>query len=189
MTKDRIGQLTDVLRKHTCTLKKASLDEEHSHFMCESELEVVDFDEIPKEYARGREYPCVPKSNDVLYIDKNENWYFVEFKNGKIDKSDIYRKLYDSIIMLMELNIIPDFDFLRTRTQYILVYNSDKYPYVPKSEALESIYSHHLKQADSEKKMFDIWKLEKYLFKETHTYTKELFDERFIQPMEEMEAL
>lgn len=121
MTKDRIGQLTDILRKHT--------------------------------------------------------------------KSDIYRKLYDSIIMLMELNIIPDFDFLRTRTQYILVYNSDKCPCVPKSEALGSIYGHHLKQADSEIKMFEIWKLEKYLFKEIHTYTKELFDERFIQPMEEMEAM
>lgn len=188
MTKDSIEQLPEILKKHICTLKKASLDEEHHESMCESQLTVVDFDRIPQEYARGKGWRCVPKSNDALYIDKSDMWYFVEFKNGKINGSDVYRKIYDSFLMLMDLGIISGFDFLRKQVCYILVYNSDKNGPVPASENLEKIYSYTLRQAETEAGLFGIWKLEQYLFRETHTYTRELFEEKFIQPMEQAEA-
>lgn len=68
MTKDSIEQLPEILKKHICTLKKVSLDEEHHESMCESQLAVVDFDRIPQEYARGKGWRCVPKSNDALLI-------------------------------------------------------------------------------------------------------------------------
>lgn len=40
-----------------------------------------------------------------------------------------------------------------------------------------------------EEKLFEIEKFEKYLFKETHTYTIELFNTRFIVPMETREGM
>lgn len=38
-----------------------------------------------------------------------------------------------------------------------------------------------------EEKLFGIEKLEQYIFKETHTYTKALFETNFIKSMEERE--
>lgn len=93
MTEETIKKLPDILKKHVCTLKKASLDDSRSSNMCESTVKVIDFDKIPNEYSRGKGFPGVPNSNDALYIGVEGKWYFIEFKNGSIDKANIYRKL------------------------------------------------------------------------------------------------
>lgn len=157
--------------------------------MCQSTMKVVNFDKIPNEYARGREWNGVPKSNDALYIDTQNKWYFIEFKNGTIQKDEIYRKLYDSLIMLMEWKIIPDFDFIRRNINYILVYNEGKYGKVQKSPAREQNYGYFMSLAKQEEKLFEIDKFEKYLFNETHTYTQNLFEEKFVLPKEREERI
>lgn len=67
----------------------------------------------------------------------------------------------ESLIMLVEWGVIPDFDFCRTNINYILVYNEGKYG--------------------------KIEKFEKYLFENTHTYTQSVFQEKFVATIESEE--
>lgn len=120
-------------------MRKASLDNAHREYICESKIEVIDFDKIPNEYARGKGWIGVPCSNDALYVSAKGKWYFIEFKNGQINKDEIYRKLYDSLIMLIEWGIIPDFSFVRENMYYILVYNSKKQDKIPDSLARDEM--------------------------------------------------
>lgn len=189
MTEKVINELPEVLKRHICTMKKASFDESKAVNMTESLLKVVNFDKIPNEYSRGKGWSGVLASNDALYITEDEKWYFVEFKNGSIDKADIFRKIYDSLIMLIELGIIPDFQFIRNHLYYILVYNSDKHSKIPKSQSRDANYAYIHRLAQKEEKLFDVEKLEQYLFKETHTYSKELFQSEFIVRMERQEQM
>ena len=156
--------------------------------MCESLIKVIDFDKIPNVYSRGKGWGAVPKSNDVLYIDVQGKWYFIEFKNGTIQKDEIYRKLYDSLIMLLEWDIIPDFDFVRKNICYILVYNEEKYGKIQQSQARSQNYSYFMKLARQEERLFDIDKFEGYLFNEVHTYTKSLFEDCFVRMKEKEEG-
>ena len=160
MTEDVIRGLPDLLKRHVCTLKRASRDDTNHQEMCRSQLKVVDFDKIPKEYARGKGWKVVPKSNDALYISPEGKWYFIEFKNGSISLVDIYRKLYDSLIMLLELKILPDFEYIRKHIQYILVYNSEKQERIPPSEGRDETYGYVSNRAKTERKLFGIEKLE-----------------------------
>lgn len=189
MKDEIITELPEIFRNHICTLKKASLDNSKNENMCESLLEVIDFDKIPNVYSRGKGWRAVPKSNDALYVSTDGKWHFIEFKNGDVKKHEIYRKLYDSLIMLVELNVIPDLDFSRNNFIYILVYNSDKYPLkAEESSSRDSVYSYFMNLAQEEERLFEVDKFEKYLFHETHTYTVEQFGDKFVEPMEKIEG-
>lgn len=189
MTEEVINVLPKIFQNHICTLKRTSLDDTNRTFMCESEMKVIHFDKIPNDYARGRGWDGVPSSNDALYISPQGKWYFIEFKNGTIKKEQIFRKLYDSLIMLMELGIIPDIDFIRENINYILVYNPNKADKIHKSSGRTANYSYIFNLAEQEEKLFEIEKFEKYLFNETHTYTPDLFEKNFVIPMETEERL
>lgn len=164
------------LLNHITTLKKSSWDKQKREYMCESKMKVINFDKIPKAYNRGKGWSILPKSNDALYIDVKGQWYFIEFKNGSINSGEIYKKLFDSIVMLLDEKIIPDIQFVRDNINYILVYNSNKYGKVANYPARESIYRYTFERAEEEEKLFDIDKFEQYLFKATHTYTPSLFE-------------
>lgn len=118
MTEDILNELPEVLARHTCTLKAASYDDSRNVSMCESRMKVINFDKIPKAYLRGKGWRHVPNSNDALYISPDKKWFFIEFKNGSIDRSDVYRKIYDSIIMLIELGSIFG-DWRRLKKSYL----------------------------------------------------------------------
>jgi hypothetical protein len=184
MTEEDIEKLPEILKDYICTLKRASLDTTNKQYMCESTIKVVNFDKIPNAYAKGKGWKSVPNSNDALYISFKDTWYFIEFKNGSIDKADLYRKIYDSVIMLLEMNIIPDIEFVRKNIEFILVYNSEKYGKIKPSPARDANFNYILRRAGQEEKLFQVEKLEQYLLKETHTYTKELFNEKFVKPIE-----
>jgi len=187
MTDNTINALPEIFKNNICTLKRASLDDTNRQYMCDSCLKVIHFDKLPKEYARGKGWPGVPKSNDALYIDTSGKWYFIEFKNGGIQKHNLFRKLYDSLILLWEQKLIPDFEFARENINYILVYNSEGFDKTQESPAREATYNYFEQLAKQEKRLFEIDKFEKYLFNETHTYTKELFKDRFINLKEKEE--
>ena len=188
MTKEVIDSLHEVLKNNICTLKRTSTDTTNKVAMCESKMIVVNFDNIPKEYVKDRDWDGVPKSNDALYVDVHGKWYFIEFKNGSIRKDDIYRKLYDSIIMLVDWKIFPDFEFVRNNVKYILVYNGEKYSKIQESKARSQNYDYIMKLANQEEKLFEIDRFEKYLFDETHTYTAVSFEKKFVRIKEEEEA-
>ncbi len=187
MREDIISSLDTRLKTQLCTLKKASWDNSNGINMCESEIIAIDFDKIPKQYSRGRGWRGVPKSNDALYVDKKGEWYFIEFKNGDIKKADIYRKLYDSIIMLLDWGVIPDLEYVRKNVNYILVYNSKQDGVIQESSSRDQTFDFVRRLALEEKKLFDVHNFEKYLFKEAHTYSKELFQEKFVLVMENEE--
>lgn len=187
MTKEIKEGLPRMLKKHICELRETSWDSAKEEFMCTSQIEVIDFDQLPVDYVNGREWSNTPKSNDALYIDAQRKWHFIEFKNGRVQKDDIYRKLYDSLIMLMECGIIEDFAFVRENIDYILVYNADKYGKDQEAPARDQTYSYFMGLAEQEERLFDIDKFETYLFRKTHTYTKAQFEEKFVRPMEKEE--
>lgn len=68
MTEEVMESLPEKLKPHICTLKRASMDTTKNIPMCESGIEVVNFDKIPNEFARGRGWSSVPKSNDALFL-------------------------------------------------------------------------------------------------------------------------
>ena len=176
MTREEI-ETSWPIRVYFTTLKRASYDQANDKYMTESSLEVINFDKVPNEFSRGNHWPSVPKSNDALYID-SPLWTFIEFKNardGNVDKVDIYRKIYDSIIMLLELGIVPDMDFVRKHIVYILVCRAKK------SENLAVIHKHAQSRAKSETILFDLRNLKDYLLAEVHTYSPEEFEEKFVR--------
>lgn len=187
MKKQVEDSLPELLKKHITTLRKTSLDETNGEYMSDSSVTVVNFDKIPNEYARGRGWTGVPNSNDALYIDDHKNLYFIEFKNGGVKKDQLYRKLYDSLIMLIDEKIIQNFSFVREHGYYILVYGSKYSNRIPDAPARRKNYDYIYNLAEMEQKLFGIDKFEGYLFRETHTYTKDLFKMKFAVPMEQKE--
>lgn len=159
MTNDIIQSLPAVLQSHI-SLKRASFDDSNKTYICENPLKVINFDKIPNEFSRG-----------------------------SIEKGDIYRKIYDSLIMLIELEIIPNIDFAREKIKYILVYNSDKQNRVQDSKSRRDNFSCLMNLAHTEEKLFDVGKFEGFLLNETHTYSCKVFAERFVERMEEQENL
>lgn len=187
MTEENILKLPEILRERTTTLKTVSKDKSNGIFMTESKIRVVNFDKLPKVYARGKGWPFMPKSNDALYVD-DDQWFFIEFKNGEVEKDDIYRKLYDSLIMLIELDVISGFQFSRSNINYILVYNSQKYPRCQESKSRKAGFDYIMNLAKMEERLFGMELFEGYLFKKVHTYTKELFESEFVAVMESKEV-
>lgn len=187
MQENVIQNLPEILKKHICTLKKASRDMSNEEPMSESKIKVINFDKIPKEYAREKGLSCIPKSNDALYVSLEKTWYFMEFKNGSISKEEIYRKIYDSVIISVEMGIFPNFDYVRKNVQYILIYNSEKYDKVSYSESRKQTYGYFMKRAKCEEKLFGVENFEGFLLQETHTYDKELFHQKFVKKMEQQE--
>lgn len=125
MTDKVIKELPDIFIDNICTMKKASTDSTNKETMTESLIKVINFDKIPNIYAKGRGWKAVPKSNDALYKDINGRWYFIEFKNGSFKQNDMYRKIYDSLIMLIDMKIINTFEDIRNNFCYIFVYKLD----------------------------------------------------------------
>jgi hypothetical protein len=188
MTDRTVQSLPPVLRDHLRTLEKIARDQNHGCSMCGSRLKAVHFDKLPAVYSRERHLPVVPCSNDALYISEDGKWYLIEFKNGSIDKAQLYRKLYDSLIILIEMGIAPDFAFFREKARYILVYNAEKHPAVPQSTGRDAFRDYIFQRSNTEERLFGVEKLQTYLLEETHTYTKEAFQARFVKEMEAQEA-
>ena len=131
------------MQSMTATLKHCSKDDASSDYMTESRLLAVKFDRFSKYYCQVVRIAQQPKTNDALYCTEDGKWYFVEFKNGSIKKDEIYRKIYDSLIMLIEAGMIPDYQFSRENISYILdetnTYTKEQFEqlFVKKFEKLE----------------------------------------------------
>ena len=147
MTKEAIEKLPEVMQSMTATLKHCSKDDASSDYMTESRLLAVNFDRFSKYYCQVVKMAQQPKTNVALYCTEDGKWYFVEFKNGSIKKDEIYRKIYDSLIMLIEAGMIPDYQFSRENISYILdetnTYTKEQFEqlFVKKFEKVVDIYA------------------------------------------------
>lgn len=187
MTKDVISGLPEPLKYMMTSLRRCAWDDAAQESMTESSLSAVKFDKFSKYYCKQTGVKRQPKTNDALYKTCEGKWYFIEFKNGTIKKDEIYRKIYDSLIMLQETDILPDFSYARNHIAYLLVYNKDKIlqeKQIEKSEAKNVIHRHMEKKAETIFCLFELEKLKGYLFFDVQTYTKEQFDSLFVKKYE-----
>lgn len=180
-----IGSLHPIFEKWIRTIERCSRDGQHQRGMVDSDIKVVWFDQVSNEYGKCLSIGSV-KSNDALYISEDNDgeqvWCFLEFKNGGITKHDIYRKIYDSLNAIIELGVIKDLSYSRSRIEYVLIYNEEKYS--KKSISKDYIDSHLFKRAGGEERLFDIEKFIGYLFFDAHTYSKHEFEEKLLSQWE-----
>ena len=178
---------------HRSSLKETSKDtpnSKHIFYMTEDMTEVIDFDEVKKEYICSLGLSDVPASSDALLEGKGSNPIFIEFKNGKINKAkqyEIQKKVYDSVLIFSDI-VQCTIKSMRESAEFILVYNEEansnneeikehKNSYVQQSEAFDSLAKNIGKLAGDEYVCFRLKQFEKYCFKKVHTYTEKEFED------------
>jgi len=191
MIKETIDKLPEQLNTIR-TLKREFVDTTNKEFLVDSNLKVINFDQFSKKYSSKFHLPVQPKTNDALYIDQDGKWTFIEFKNGNMKPADIYRKLYDSLIMLNEFEFVS-WEFSRKNITYILVYNEDEYNSqygegLQVSASRTKIYNGIRNRANQTRNLYDLKKLEGYLFESIYTYNQDEFKANFVEKYEKLEA-
>lgn len=197
-----------IIDNKKCSLKEASYDKENKIYMVDSELEVCNFDNIKEWYVQNV-VPFAnpnPKSNDALYFAENE-CYFIEFKNGKIDNSinfELNKKIYDSLFILFDLKYldchgenVDSISYTRENMNYILVYNEERYikagdtvqtregrkrqnVELTESQHRDKLFGTIRQLANEDFIKFGLDQFKNYLFKNVYTYTVKEFQEKFI---------
>lgn len=119
------SKLSSSYKNVTCTLKSASEDDTNRVHMVDFLYDVLDYDGIAKSHKLKKAYPYILSSNDAVYISNDGVPYFIEFKNGSVEKLDIQKKGIGSAILAMDLGIVDSLKELQAKAVYILVYNAD----------------------------------------------------------------
>lgn len=89
-------------------------------FSC-GKIEGIDFDALRCKWHPWQPGTNVPCSVDALVLSRKEVIYFIEFKSGNtIERANLYRKIYDSVIMLFEHDK-QDLKQMRQSATYIVV--------------------------------------------------------------------
>lgn len=175
----------DILKHNISTLKATSVDDHDKtniRYMTDSEKEAINFDNVKMEYVKELSLPEEPKSNDALFINKNNKLVFVEFKNGYMDNAKKYairKKIYDSIIILTDI-VNMGISQLRENMEYILVYNEEvneneqdvlekQKSLVQPSAAFDSFAKSISSMANTEYVCFGVRIFENYCFHKVHS--------------------
>lgn len=168
------------------TLKETSKDSNNAEYMTELTNGVINYDLFQEAYAKhyGKKVTC---SMDALVKAKDE-WFFIEFKNGKIDKkqkTNISEKVGHSLYSFMD-NINVKTEYCRNNVNFILVYNEQKNKHQGKSNILEKDEYQYSKERQTlvshfpgvkrDIILFQLDRYEKVYFKKVYTYTKKEFE-------------
>lgn len=159
-------------------LKKTSYDDSNEQYMTESNLSVYNFDNVMKHYCKSRKIKkYIPSSADAFYVCKNNEMYLIEFKNGRINKEDIFgikKKILESLLVMTDLFKIHISD-TREDLNFILVYNNVKNTsYEEMVQSLDDI-------AKNDNSMYSLKLFEKIYFKEVFTLNQEEFENDFVK--------
>lgn len=188
----------DIFRNNKSSLKETSKDDADKKdikYMTSLELEVIDFDGVKNDYIKDLKLKCTPTSNDALCIMDNE-LYFIEFKNGKMDRKqlgDVKQKVYDSLLIFTDI-INKGISYTRKNLNYILVYNKYHRPNpnekldkgeVQESRAYDVIRKNVNKQGKMESDIFLLKQpFEGIHLKRVDAFTIEEFEEKFVNEIE-----
>ena len=184
--------LYPLLSGHSSSLKETSKDTpdpEHTFYMTEDTTEVINFDEVKKEYISGLGLSDVPASADALLVGKDGCLVFLEFKNGRINKQkqyEIQKKVYDSVIIFLDI-VQCTIQEIRECAEFVLVYSEEansnneeirkhKSTEVQPSGAFDSFAKRLGELAGDEYVCFKLKQFENYCFKKVHTYTVREFE-------------
>lgn len=181
-----------IFENNISTFKETSIDNDDGKekYMIESEIKVINFDAVKKEYMKDMGVSEVPCSIDALYTNDNENYYFIEFKNGRVKPKiyNIYNKIYDSLLIFNDITN-STISFCRKNVRFILVYNEEKNNQVIDKEnsniqatpSKKSIAKYFSNKGKKKFIMFGLEKFEKLYFKEVFTYTEKEFEKEFLE--------
>ena len=98
-----------IFNGHIESLKETSLDDrdgKNALYMTEDEREVINFDEVKKEYISRLGLSKTPSSSDALLENSEGHPVFIEFKNGKVNRQkeyEIQKKIYDSVLIFSDI--------------------------------------------------------------------------------------
>lgn len=114
------------------SLKETSMDDSQKktngkvYYLSEDERMVVDFDQVKTNYLNrlilSEEYAA---SVDALFQEKQEDIFFVEFKNGEFDNAEIAKKAKDSLLIFSDITK-TNLSYLREEANFVLVINNEK---------------------------------------------------------------
>ena len=213
MEQSIIDNLPDILKNSIDTLESISCDysdKNNIQHMINSQKTAIDFDEVKNLYNSENSNAFELKSNDALYIDKNNIHYFIEFKNGNLlsitknnnqnnilyvnTKYDIKQKLqlkiYDSWFILSDIEyssrikyISNMFSFSKNHIVYILVYNFKNNGKLIMHNRFLNNSKQNLNRSKSSKidlELFGLAKFEKFLLKKVYIYDEKEFETKFI---------
>ena len=174
------GNVPEIFKSNITTFKETSKDDPEKgcepKYMTQSEVEVINFDDVKKQYIHGMKLNSVPNSSDALFISRDGSYYLIEFKNGKISQKtqfNVYYKIYDSLLILNDI-IKRNISFSRENIVFILVYNNEK-------NGMSYITDGFSKKGNIQRPAFGLEKFEKLYFKEIHTYTEDEFERNFLE--------
>lgn len=191
------------------TLSDASYDDNNKVYVYDSSrksLNVLNFDDFVQQvYLRNffstnevQEFIKTKSlsmyslaSVDAFLIDKNGEWFFIEFKNQAIKntKDSVEKKAYQNLFWITDLflsdkaNNKTFFDssnpieFSRKHITYILVVSKDK-----NFNDYEKIRG--LELAGEKFRPIFMEKLKHYVYKDAYVYTEDLFESYFVKKFE-----
>jgi hypothetical protein len=161
------------------TLEQTSIDSDErvnpqgrGIFITSNKKKVVNFDKFKDSIVAKYKLPKGPNSCDVLYMQSENKWFLIEFKNGK-KKPQIKWKILHSLLLLTE-KLDRTICFTRENLNFILVYNED-ISRLAIGNSLNKLGS------DPEFLSFGLEGLQKLYFKEVHMWTKEKFNSNFVE--------
>ena len=144
-------------------------------------LQAVDFDKVKEKWNQSRFHDQV-KSCDALYYQDGD-YYLLEFKTGHVDGLDVFRKIYDSIIGLMEHGKLTLEECRRQLNVILIANNAENSPNAPLSKHLQKLtkWRYSMNKAFLKSlKDNDIRRLTNFLVKWAYRMTPDDF-EAFVQ--------
>lgn len=179
------------------TLCDASLDDDNSDNMTNSLLNVICFDDVKKKYAEERGINQ-PHSCDVLYLDKNGELNFIEFKNTKsarkIKEGQLKEKAYDSLLIFAD-KVGERISHISQHINLIVVYNKEifknqtdksKASQVQETNSYDELEGELTNFANEHIIRFKLESLKHFCFKDVFTLNREEFEMHLqkIQPQQ-----
>lgn len=166
-------------------LSRLSFDDANKKVMVDSSLKMINFDQIKDKYKIVFHKGVSLKSNDALFALNENELFFIEFKNGKINSDELKIKNYDSVILLsvlLDTKIIE----LKTKLNYILVYNEIKNTHSPiqLSKSRNKIGSYLALKSKQRFIKFKLHDAKNYLFNDVFTLTVDEFFKYFVNHWE-----
>ena len=186
------------------SLREASKSDpggQETFFYQGEELDVIDMDKIAKNQYKnlrvteknGSTINDIVNTSDGFIIDRDNKWYFIEFKDSQIKnnkdslKNNVLKKAYGNWYMLLDIlynsdvkkrykmfNYENPVKFAKENVIYILVCSSYKNP---------DMYT-QIKNYSYNNKRYTpgfMQKLKEYLFKDAYVYTEIEFERDFVK--------
>ncbi len=163
--------------------------------LCSSSMRVIDMDRFARQGYRKIILPVSETEDDSIntadafMINRNNEWYFVEFKDAKLgnSKQSILKKAYSNLYAVLDVlyemkkekEAYPDFPyedpihFIQEHVTYILVFSGAKNP-LDAEQMLNYI--------KIRKKYLPIFmkRLQGYIYKEAYAVTEDEFVKNFL---------